>query len=93
MSSSIDAPIVDHSQDLPDFGPSFDNGEDKLFVENPINISFFFCRNIEDEFFHFPYTPLFDSSNHEDANEIINFSDHGIMIYLFPYLILIMNLS
>ena len=31
-------PIVDHSQDTPDVGPSFDNGEDKLFIKHPLDL-------------------------------------------------------
>ena len=34
-------------------------------------------RNIEGEFVYFSSTPLFDSSNHEDTDEIIDFSDHS----------------
>ena len=58
VSSSMDAPIVDHSHDSPDGCPSFNNGEDKLFVENPLDLSTVFSRNIEDEFIHFSSTPL-----------------------------------
>jgi len=61
VSSSTDAPIVDHSQDTPDVSPSSDNGEDKLFIENPLDLSFAFFGNIEDEFIRFSSTPLFDS--------------------------------
>lgn len=77
VSSSTDAPIVDHSQDSLDVGPSFNNGEDDLFVENPLGLSFVFSANKEDEFVHFSSTPLFDSFDHEDADEFIDFSDRG----------------
>lgn len=77
VSKSTYAPIVDHSKDTPDVGPSFDNIEDKLFIENPLHLSSIFARNTEDKFFRFSSTPLFDSSNHEDVDEIIDFSDHG----------------
>jgi len=60
VSLSTDAPIVDHSQDTPDINPSSDNGEDKLFIENPLNLSYSFSGKIEEQFFHFPSTPLFD---------------------------------
>lgn len=76
VSSSMDAPIVDHSQDSLDVSPSFDNGEDKLFIEDPLDPSSVFSRNIEDEFVCFSSTPLFDSSDHEDAKEFIDFFDH-----------------
>jgi len=45
--------------------------------ENPLDFSPAFSRNIEGEFVCFSSTPLFDSSDHEDANEIIDFSDHS----------------
>jgi len=74
VSSSTDTPIVYHSQDTPDASPSCDNGEDKLVIEIPLDLSFAFSRNIEDGFVRFSSTPLFHLSNHEDVNEIINFS-------------------
>lgn len=77
VSSSTDAPIVNHSQDSPDVSPSFDNEEDKLFIEYPLDPSSLFSGNIEDEFIHFSSTPLLDSSNHENAEEFIDFSNHG----------------
>lgn len=77
VSSSTDAPIVDHSQDSPDASQSFDNGEDKLFIEDPLDPSSVFSRNTEDEFVHFSSTSLFDSSDHEDAEEFIDFSNRG----------------
>jgi len=77
ISSSMDAPIFYHSQDTLDFNPSFDNREDKLFIENPLDLSSAFSRNTKDGFFCFSFTPLFDSSDHEDANEIVKFYDHS----------------
>jgi len=76
VSSSTNGPIVDHSQNTPDVTPSFDNTEGKLFIENPLDFSSTFFRNTEGEFFHFSYTPLFYSSDHEDANEFIDFVNH-----------------
>ena len=35
-----------------------------------------FSKNTEDEFVNFLSTPLFDSFDHEDAKEFIDFSDH-----------------
>jgi len=77
VSSSTDAPIVDHSQDSSDVSPSFDNREDKLLIENPLDPSSVFFGNTEDEFIRFSSTPMFDSSDHKDAKEFIDFFDHG----------------
>ena len=74
---SMDTPIFYHSQDSPDVSPSFNNEDDKLLIENPLDPSFFFSRNIEDEFVRFSSTPLCDSSNHEDADQHPDFSDIG----------------
>jgi len=76
VSTSMDAPIIDHSQDTPDMSPPFENGEDNLFIENPLNLSSSFSRNTEDEFVRFSSTPLFGSLDYEHANEIIDFSNH-----------------
>lgn len=76
VSLSMDVTIVDHSQNTPDVNPS-DNGEDKLFIENPLEFLFAFPRNTDGEFFYFSSTPLFDSSDHEDTDEIIDFVDHS----------------
>jgi len=77
VSSSTYAPIFYHSQDSPDVCPSFDNREDKLFIENPLDLLSVFSINTKDEFVRFPSTPLFDLSDHEDANGIIDFFYHG----------------
>lgn len=45
VSSSMDAPIFYHSQDTLDVGSSFDNGKDKLFIENSLDISSAFSKN------------------------------------------------
>jgi len=58
VSPSTDAPIVDHSQGRLDVGPSFDNGEDKSFIENSLDLSSAFFGNTEDEFFTF-HLPLY----------------------------------
>ena len=73
----MDAPIIDHLQDSPDVSPSFDNVGDKLLIEDPLDPSFVFSRDIEDKFVHFSSTPLFNLSNHEDTKEFIDFSDYG----------------
>ena len=36
-----------------------------------------FLEKIEDDFVRFSSTPLFDISDHEDAEEFIDCSDHG----------------
>lgn len=74
----MDALIVDHSQDSPNVSPSFDNEEDKLLIENPLDSSSVFFKNTENEFVRFSSTPLFNSSDHKDAEELIDFSNHGI---------------
>lgn len=68
---------MDNWQDTPNFSQSLDNREDKLFIENPLDLSSAFPKNTEDEFFHFSSTPLFDSLDHEDVDERIDFSNCG----------------
>jgi len=53
ISSSTNAPIVDHLQDTPEVIPSSNNEEDKLFIENPLDLSSAFSENTEDEFVYF----------------------------------------
>lgn len=77
VSSSTDGPIVDHSQNTLDDSPSFDNAEDKSFIEHPLDSSSSFSRNTEGEHSFFPSTPLCDSSNHEDADKHPKFFDLG----------------
>jgi len=76
VSSSTNAPIFYHSPNTLDVIPSFDNGEDKLFIENSLDLSFAFSGNAEGRFVHISSTPLFDSSDHE-AHEINAFSYRG----------------
>jgi len=45
VSSSMGEPIVDHSHDSLDVSISFDNGEDKLLIENPLDPSYVFFGN------------------------------------------------
>ena len=75
VSSSTDAPIVDQSHNALDVSPSSNNLEDESFFENPLDFSSTFSGNTKGEFFILSSTPLFDSSDHEDANEIIDFSN------------------
>lgn len=94
VSSSMDAPIFYHWQDSLDASPSFENGEDNLFIEDPIDPSSVFSRNTEDDFGCFSSTPLFDSSDHEDAEEFIVSYDHGDRdLFASIFFIMIMNLS
>jgi len=69
-----DIPIANHSQNTPNVNPSFDNGEDKLFIENPLDFASSFSGNEEHENSCLLSTPLFDLSNHADVDEIIDFS-------------------
>ncbi len=57
----------------PDTSPSFDNEEDKLFIEIPLDFSCSFSENVEGEHFCFSSNPLFDLLDHEDVDEIIDF--------------------
>jgi len=82
VSPSTDEPIVDRLLDTLDVGPSFDNEGDKFFIENPLDLSCAFSRSTEGEFVLFSSTTLFDSSDHEDIDEIVDFSDRG---YRDPY--------
>jgi len=77
VSPCTDAPIVDHSQNTLDVGPSFDSGEEKSFIQHPHDSSFAFSRNAEGEHYCFSSTPLCDSSNHEDVEKHPEFSDLG----------------
>jgi len=73
----MDASIVDHLKNTPDVIPSFENEEDKFFIENHLDFSSTFSRNEEAEHSCFSSTTLFDLSHHEDVDEIIYFSDRS----------------
>lgn len=73
----MDAPIVDLWQDTPYVSPSSNNGEDQSLIENPLDLSSDFSRNVEGKHPSSSSTPLCDSSNHEDANQHAKFSDPG----------------
>lgn len=77
VNPSMDASTSSHSQNTPNVIPSFDSREDKSFIENPLDFSSTFSRNTEGEHSFLLSTPLFDSSNHKDANKHPEFSDHG----------------
>ena len=73
----MDAPIFYVSQNTSDVIPSSNNIEDESFIENPLDFLSTFFQSIEGEFFHFSCTLVFDLSDHEDVNEIIDFTDHS----------------
>lgn len=77
VNSSTDTSTSDHLQNPPDAIPSFDNGEEKFFTENLLHFSSTFSKNAEGEHSLFSSTPLFDSSYHEDVDELIDFSDRS----------------
>ena len=77
VNPSMDASTTDHSQNTPDVSPSFKSGEEKSFIENPLDFSSTFSRSAEGEHSCFSSIPLFDLSDHEDAYEIIDFSDRS----------------
>jgi len=77
VSSSMNAPIVDLSQDTPYVSLVSNNGEDQSFIGNPLDLSSAFFRNAEGEHPSSSSTPLCDLSNHEDANQHPEFFDLG----------------
>lgn len=88
INSSTYASTSDHSQNTPDVSPSLDNGEEKFFTANPFDFSSNFFGNTEGEYYCFSYTPLFDSSDHEDADELNDFSNRsfcGLFTLVFDH--------
>ena len=73
----LGASTSDHSQNTPDVSPSLHSREDASVFANPFSISSVFFENVDGEHFCFSSTPLYDSSDHEDTDEHIEFSDHG----------------
>jgi len=59
-----------------DVSTSFNNAEDKFFIENPLDFTSSFFKTVEGEKYCFSSTHLFHSFDHEDANKIIGLSDH-----------------
>lgn len=76
VNPSMNAYTSNHSQNTLDVIQSLDRGEDKFFIENPLDLSSTFSVNVEGENSSFSSTPLFDSKDHEDVDELIEFSDH-----------------
>ena len=74
VNPSMDASTFDHSQNTPNVNPSFDSGEKKSFIENPLDFPSIFFGNAKGEHSCFSSTPLFDLSNDEDVDELIDFS-------------------
>lgn len=74
--SSMDVSTSDHSQHTPDVSLSLHYEEDIPFSENPFNLSSIIFENAKGEHYCVSSTPLHDSSDHEDANEPLKFSDH-----------------
>jgi len=70
-----DASTSDHSQNTTEVSPSFDSGEDKFSIENPLDFSFTFSGNAKGERSFFSSTPLYNSSDHENSDELIDFYD------------------
>ena len=67
----------DHLQNTPDVSLSLHFGEDTSLFGNPFNISFIIFGKEEGEHSCFSSTPLYDSSDNEDVDEHIEFSDRG----------------
>lgn len=66
-----------HSQNTPDVTTSLHYGEDTYLFPNSPNLSSFIYGNSESEHSCFQSTPIYDSLDHEDADENIKFSNHG----------------
>jgi len=76
-SSFPNASTFDHSQDTLDVSISLQCREDTSSSEHPSNLSYIFLENVEGEHIFFSFTPLSNSSNHEDVEEHLEFSDLG----------------
>lgn len=72
-----DVPTSDHLQDTSDVSLSLHCREDTSSSENLSNMSFVIYENTEGEHPCFSSNPLHDSSNHEDGNKHLEFSDLG----------------
>ena len=75
--SSPNVSISDHSQDTLDVSVSLHCREDMSSSKNLSHLSFGISENTKGEHPCFSFTPLCDSSNHEDTDEHFEFSDHG----------------
>jgi len=88
VNPSTDASTSDHLQNTPDVSPSFNNRQDKFFIENLLDFSSTFFRNAEGEHPCFSSTPLYDSLDHEDVDELIEFfyrSCHDLFTPVFNH--------
>jgi len=72
-----DVSTSDHSHDTLDVSISLHFREDTSSSKNLPNLSSIFPKNIEGEHRCFPSTPLSDSSNHDDVDEHLKFSNLG----------------
>lgn len=72
-----DVSTSDHSQDTLDVSLSLCCGEDTSSSENLSNLSFVISEDTEGEHLCFSYTPLPNSSNHEDVKKHPEFFDLG----------------
>jgi len=70
-----DVSTSDHSQDTSDVSMSLHCGEDTSSSENLSNMSSVISKDTEGEHLFFPSTPFPNSSNHEDADKHLEFSD------------------
>jgi len=66
-----------HSPNTSDVSISLHCREDTYFYANPLNLSFFVPKNEEGGHSCFSSTPLYDSSDHEDVDEHLEFFYHG----------------
>lgn len=86
VNTSTDVSTVDHSHNTLDGSPSFNNGKDKSFIENPLDSSFSFSRNVEGEHLKFFYHGCHDlctsSFDHYVHSLLICLGHWSLMIYL-----------
>lgn len=75
--SFLNVSTSNHSQETPDFSLPLHFGEETSSFKHLSHMSYVFSESTKGENPCFAYNPLHDSSNHEDANEYPEFSDHG----------------
>lgn len=87
--SFYDVTTLNHSQNTWNGSFSFKCGEDKCFLPDPPNLSYYLFENIEGEISHSPLSPLYDSLDHEDTYvhnfELSNRGCHDTFIDSFDH--------
>jgi len=83
----LDVSTSDHSQDTLDVNLSLHCGEDTSSSKKLSHLSFVIFEKSKCEHPFFSSTPLHDSSNHEDVDELLNFLTMVVVISLVLHLI------